>query len=63
MKSVRIFEQGDKVKIEMVIEKAYIEHGEVKYLLKDPRRMGKVMDYPLTEEEMELVEEAEQEVD
>lgn len=55
MKNLRIFEPGDKVKIEMEISKAYIEQGEVRYALKDPRRMGREMDYPFTEEELELI--------
>ena len=55
MKDLRIYEPGDRVSIEMVIAKAYIEQGEVRYTLKDPRRMGREMDYPFTAEELELI--------
>lgn len=53
---MKIYDPGDRVKIEMVISRRYFENEEVKYVLKDPRRMGKEMDYPFTAEEMELIE-------
>ena len=57
MKNLRIFEPGDKVKIVMEIAKAYIDQGDVRYTLKDPRRMGRELDYPFTEGELELIPE------
>ena len=57
MKNIKIFEKGDKVKIEMTIERSYFENGEIFYVLSDPRRMNKTFDYPFTDEDLELIEE------
>ena len=43
MKTVQIFERGERVGIEMVIERVSLEGGEIKYTLKDPRSQK---DYP-----------------
>ena len=43
MKTVQIFEKGERVGIEMVINQVALESGEVKYTLKDPRSQK---DYP-----------------
>ena len=43
MRTVQIFEKGEKVGLEMVIEQVALENGEVKYKLKDPRSQK---DYP-----------------
>ena len=37
MRTVKIFEKGERVGIEMQIEQVALEGGEVKYTLKDPR--------------------------
>lgn len=61
MKTLEIFDPGDRVKIEMEIESRYFENGDIKYVLKDPRRMGKKVDYPFTADQLELIEEAPEE--
>lgn len=43
MRTVKIFEKGERVGIEMQIEQVALEGGEVKYTLKDPRSQK---DYP-----------------
>lgn len=43
MRTVQIFEKGERVGIEMLIEAVALEGGEVKYKLKDPRSQK---DYP-----------------
>ncbi len=61
MKQVQIYEKGDKVKIEMTIEKSYFENGQIYYVLSDPRRMNRTVDYPFTHDDLELFAEAEKE--
>jgi hypothetical protein len=56
MQRLDIYDPGDRVKIEMVIESRYFENGDIKYILKDPRRMGKTVDYPFVATELELIE-------
>lgn len=61
MKQVQIYEKGDKVKIEMIIERSYFQNGEIYYVLADPRRMNRAFDYPFTVNDLELIEEADKE--
>ena len=59
MKHLQILEAGDVVKIKMQVSKVYFEDGDVRYTLSDPRRMGRPMDYPFTNDDLELVVEDE----
>lgn len=43
MRTVNMFEKGERVGIEMLIEQVALEGGEVMYKLKDPRSQK---DYP-----------------
>lgn len=57
MKTVQLLEVGDRVLIEMEIAKRYFDdQGEVVYALKDPRRLGRLVDYPFTNEDLKLAE-------
>lgn len=57
MKTVQLLDVGDRVYIEMEIAKRYFEdNGEIRYILKDPRRLGRLVDYPFTNDDLELVE-------
>lgn len=51
MRTVQIFEKGETVGIEMLIEQVALENGEVKYRLKDPRSQK---DYPYIFSDTEL---------
>ena len=51
MKIVNIYEKGERVGIEMMIEQVALEGGEVKYRLKDPRSQK---DYPYIFSDTEL---------
>lgn len=61
MKTVQLLDVGDKVNIEMEIAKRYFEdNGEIRYILKDPRRLGRLVDYPFSNEDLKLVEREEE---
>ena len=62
MKSITVYSEGDKVNVEMIVGKRYVENGEDYYILHDPRRMNKQgFDYPFTADQLELKAEREEE--
>ena len=62
MRTIKVFSEGDKVNVEMIVGKRYVENGEDYYILHDPRRMNKQgFDYPFTADQLELKEERESE--
>ena len=59
MRTIQVFSEGDKVNVEMIVGKRYVENGEDYYILHDPRRMNKQgFDYPFTADQLTLKEEA-----
>ena len=62
MRTIQVFSEGDKVNVEMIVGKRYVENGEDYYILHDPRRMNKQgFDYPFTADQLELKAEREEE--
>jgi len=58
MRTIKVFSEGDRVNVEMVVGKRYVENGEDYYILHDPRRMNKQgFDYPFTADQLEIKEE------
>lgn len=56
MKTVQLLDVGDKVYIKMIVAKReFTDKGDIQYMLKDPRRAGRLMDYPFTSEDLEVV--------
>ena len=54
-RTLQVFDEGDKVNVEMIVGKRYTEHGEDFYILHDPRRMNKqAFDYPFTYDQLSL---------
>lgn len=54
MKKVEIYEEGERVTIEMEVSKVVLEKGSPKYELRDPRT-GKFYDYKLTHDQVKPV--------
>ena len=56
MKTVSIFEKGEKVRIEFYVSKIVLRDDEIKYELNDPRT-GRDFDYLFTADQMIPVDE------
>lgn len=56
MRNITVFDESDRVLVEMVVGKRYIENGQDYYILHDPRRMNKqAFDYPFTADQLTLI--------
>jgi len=57
MKELKVFEAGDKVRIDVEVMGLVMDHGEVQYVLKNPQT-GVRFDFTFAEGEIHPIEES-----
>ena len=56
MKDLKVYEAGDKVRIDVEVIGLVMDHGEIQYILKNPQT-GNRFDFTFSEEQIFPVEE------